>query len=136
MVALLATNGLVGIAAFAARPLGRVAPLGAEEVGTGPRFLLGGPAFLLIASVLGVVDEQLGTGRLPWAVRSAALAVVPLAATLLLALLAARGLLPLATRGGGYLVAVEVVRWGTLGVALGELLPLDERLHQAESDGR
>jgi len=63
------------------------------------------------------------------------LALVPLAATLLLALLAARGLLPLATRGGGYLVAVEVVRWGAFGVALGELLPLDGRLHQAEPAG-
>ncbi len=131
LIALLATNGLVGVAAFAARPLGLDAPLGAEEVGTGLRFLLGGPVFLAIAGILGAVDEHLGTARLPWAMRSAALAGIPLAATLLLALLAARGLLPLATRGGGYLVAVEVVRWGAFGVALGELLPLDERLHQA-----
>ncbi len=135
LIALLATNGLVGIAAVAARPLGLAAPLGAEEVGTGLRFLLGGPVFLLTASVLGVVDEHFGTAHLPWAVRSAALAVIPLAATLLLAALAGRGLLPLATRGGGYLVAVEVVRWGAFGVALGELLPLDERLHQTEVPG-
>lgn len=135
-IALLATNGLVGVASFAARPLGLVAPLGAEEVGTGLRFLLGGPVFLLIASVLGVVDEHLGTGQLPWAVRSAALAVIPLVATLLLALAAARGLVPLATRGGGYLVAVEVARWVAFGVALGELLPLDERFHQGDAAGQ
>ena len=135
VIALLATNGIVGVAAFAARPLGFDAPLGADEVGTGLRFLLGGPVFLVLASVLGVIDEHLGTERLPWALRSAALAVLPLAATLLLALLAARGVLPLATRGGGYLVAVEVVRWGTFGVALGELLPLDERLHRPEAAG-
>jgi len=63
--------------------------------------------------------------------RSATLALTPLAVTLLLALLAGRGVIPLATHGGGYLVAVEVLRWGTFGVALGELLPLDERLHGA-----
>jgi membrane protein DedA with SNARE-associated domain len=131
LIALLATNGIVGVAAFAARPLGLDAPLGAEEVGTGLRFVLGGPVFLLTASVLGVIDEQLGTARLHWAQRSAALALCPLAATLLLALLAARGAIPLATGGGGYLVAVEVVRWGSFGVALGELLPLDARLHGA-----
>jgi len=53
--------------------------------------------------------------------RSAALALLPLALTLLLALpLAGRGLLPLATRHGEALVAVEVVRWLAFGVALGE----------------
>ncbi len=134
-IALLATNGLVGVAAFAARPLGLAAPLGADEAGTGLRFLLGGPIFLSVAGLLGVVDEHFGTARLPWVVRSAALAVVPLAATLVLALLAGRGLIPLATRGGGYLVAVEVVRWAAFGVALGELLPLDERLHQGGAAG-
>jgi membrane protein DedA with SNARE-associated domain len=127
VIALLATNGLVGIAAFAARPLGFDAPLGAEEVGTGLRFLLGGPVFLRIASLLGFIDEHRGTTRLHWVQRSATMALLPLAATLLLALLA--------TGGGGYLVAVEVIRWGTFGVALGELLPLDERLHGAAAGG-
>ena len=50
--------------------------------------------------------------------------------TLALALLAGRGVVPLATRDGGALVAVEVLRWAAFGVALGELLPLDARLHQ------
>jgi membrane protein DedA with SNARE-associated domain len=126
LIALLATNGLVGVAAFVARPLGLDAPLGADEVGTGLRFLLGGPVFLLSASLLGFIDEHLGTTRLHWVQRSATLALLPLAVTLLLALLAARGVLPLATGGGGYLVLIEMARWGTFGVALGELLPLDE----------
>jgi len=129
VLALLATNGLVGVARFAARLLGRAIPLGAEELGTGLRLLLGGPVFLLAASILGAVDEHLGTARLPWARRSAVLALLPLALTLLIALpLAGRGLLPLATRHGEALVAVEVVRWRAFGVALGELLPLDARL--------
>ena len=132
VIALLATNGIVGVASFAARLLGYAIPLGAEELGTGLRLLLGGPVFLLAASVLGAIDEHLGTARLPWARRSAVLALVPLALTLLLALpLAGRGLLPLATRHGEALVAVEVVRWLAFGVALGELLPLDARLQQA-----
>ncbi len=129
VLALLATNGLVGVAAFVARPFG-VPPLGAEEVGTGLRLLLGGPVFLLVASLLGVVDERLGAGRLPWLARSIVLAGGPLLLTLALALLAGRGGVPLATRDGGALVAVEVVRWAAFGVALGELLPLDARLHQ------
>lgn len=132
VVALLATNGLVGLVGFAARPFGRAAPLGAEEVGTGLRLLLGGPAFLLVAGALGAVDERLGAGRLPWLARSVAMAGVPLAATLALAVpLAARGLVPLTAGPGAALIAVEVVRWATFGVALGELLPLDARLHRA-----
>ena len=135
VIALLATNGIVGVAGFAARPFGVEFPLGAEEAGTGLRLLLGGPVFLLVASVLGVIDEHLGTERLPWVVRSVALAAFPLAATLILALFAGRGLVPLATRNGAYLVAVEVVRWTAFGVALGELLPLDARLHQSAAGG-
>jgi len=135
VIALLATNGLVGVASFAARLLGYDFPLGAEELGTGLRLLLGGPVFLLVASILGAVDERLGTERLPWARRSAVLSFLPLALTLLLALpLAGRGLLPLATRHGEALVAVEVVRWAAFGVALGELLPLDSRLHRPSSE--
>lgn len=132
IVALLATNGLVGLAGFAARPFGYAVPLGAAEVGTGLRLLLGGPAFLLVASVLGAIDEHLGAGRLPWLARSVAMAGVPLVVTLALAVpLAARGLVPLTAGPGGFLVAVEVVRWAAFGGALGELLPLDACLHHA-----
>jgi membrane protein DedA with SNARE-associated domain len=130
VLALLATNGLVGVATFIARPFDLALPLGTEEVGTGLRLLLGGPVFLFAASILGVIDERLGTERLPWLARSVILAGGPLLLTLALALLAGRGVIPLATRDGGALVAVEVVRWVAFGVALGELLPLDARLHQ------
>lgn len=134
VLALLATNGIVGVASFAARPFGLEFPLGAEEIGTGVRLLLSGPVFLVVASVLGAIDEHLGTGQLPWLLRNALLAGVPLAITLALAVpLAGGGLLPLATRDGAALVAVEVVRWVAFGIALGELLPLDARLHQAEA---
>jgi len=135
VLALLATNGIVGVVSFAARPFGLEFPLGAEEVGTGVRLLLGGPVFLMIASVLGALDEHLGTERLPWLLRNTLLAGLPLAATLALVVpLAGRGFLPLATHDGAALIAVEVVRWVTFGIALGELLPLDARLHQAEAE--
>jgi len=72
---------------------------------------------------------------LSWVRRSAVLALVPLGLILLLALpLAGRGLLPLATRNGEVLIAVEVVRWLAFGVALGELLPLDSQLHQLDTE--
>jgi hypothetical protein len=120
----------VGVATFAARPLGLDVPLGPEEVGTGLRLLLSGPVFLVVASLLGAIDEHLGTERLPWLARSLVLSGLPLLLTLALAALAARGVVPLATGGGAYLVAVEVVRWAAFGVALGELLPLDAVLHR------
>ncbi len=108
VIALLATNGIVGVASFAARLLGHAIPLDAEELGTSLRLLLGGPVFLLAASILGAVDEHLGTARLPWARRSAILSLLPLALTLLLALpLAGRGLPPLATRHGDALARVR-----------------------------
>lgn len=131
VLALLATNGIVGVANFAARPFGLALPLGAEEVGTGLRLLLSGPVFLVVASALGAIDERLGTERLPWLARSVILSGGALALTLALALLGSRGLVPLATGDGGVLVAIEVVRWVAFGVALGELLPLDARLHHA-----
>lgn len=131
LLALLATNGLVGVASFALRPFGHEVPLGSEEVGTGLRLLLSGPVFLLVASILGAVDERLGADRLPWLARSAVLAGVPLALTLALALPLARGnLVSLAEGEGAFLIAVEVVRWVAFGVALGELLPLDAALHR------
>jgi len=50
VIALLATNGIVGVARFAARLLGHAIPRGAEERGTGLRLRPGGPVFLLAAS--------------------------------------------------------------------------------------
>ena len=129
--ALLVTNGVVGLANFVARFFGYEIPLGTEEIGTPLRLLLGGPVFLLIASLLGVVDEWLGAERLHWFLRSIVMAGLPLVLVLAIAVpLAASNLVPLAERRGEFLIAVEVLRWIVFGVALGELLPLDARLHQ------
>ena len=130
LAALLATNGLVGLAAFGLRLAGHPVPLGTAEVGTGLRLLLGGPVFLIAASLLGAVDERLGAERLPTIPRLAMTAGVPLALTLALAVpLAADGLVHLASGRGEGLIAAEVVRWLTFGLALGQLLPADAALH-------
>jgi len=136
VVALLTTDGVIGLGSFVLRLVGHPAPLGTEEVGTGLRLLLGGPVFLLVASLLGAFDEQLGAERLPPPVRLALTTGVPLALTLLLALaLSGRHLARLAEGGGQVLVAIEVLRWLAFGVALGEFLPLDAELHQVSPAG-
>ncbi len=136
VLALLAANGLAGVAAFALRPFGYAAPAGTDEVGTGLRLLLSGPVFLAVASLLGALDERLGADRLPWAARHLALAGLPLAATLALALtLALRAGVPLAGRRGELLVAAEIARWVAFGVLLGEFLPLDAAVHRLDADG-
>ena len=59
------------------------------------------------------------------------MAGVPLAVTLLVAIpLAQRSVVRLTFGAGGYLIAIEVVRWLAFGLALSELLPLDAELHQ------
>jgi membrane protein DedA with SNARE-associated domain len=130
VAALLATNGLVGLGAFLLRLAGHPVPLDTAELGTGLRLLLGGPVFLVAASLLGAVDERLGAERLPTIPRLALTAGAPLAVTLALAVpLAAGGLVHFASGRGEGLIAAEVVRWGTFGLALGQLLPADAALH-------
>src|SRR5919202_416256 len=134
VVALLATNGVVGVLVFILRLLGMPTPVPAIEAGTGLRLLLGWPLFLALASLLGAFDEQLGAERLPPVPRLALTAGVPLALTLLIAVpLAQSNLVPLAVRSGQILIAVEALRWLAFGVALGQLLPLDAKLHQLDA---
>jgi membrane protein DedA with SNARE-associated domain len=139
VAALLLTDGIVGIAIFLLRLVGYRVPIVATETGTALRLVLGWPVFLLLASILGAVDERLGAERLPRLARVAVMAGVPLAVTLLVAIpLAQRSLVRLTVGAGGYLIAIEVVRWLAFGLALSELLPLDAELHQvtpaAEAD--
>ena len=134
VVALLATNGVVGVLVFILRLLGMPAPVPAIEAGTGLRLLLGWPLFLALASLLGAFDEQLGAERLPPVPRLALTAGVPLALTLLIAVpLAQSHVVPLAVRSGQLLIAVEALRWLAFGVALGQLLPLDAKIHQLDA---
>lgn len=131
MAALLFTNGVTGVAAFVLQFFGYAVPLGAEEVGSGLRLLLGWPVFLGVASLLGAFDEHLIEDRLRPRTRVALVAGVPLAIVLAVALpLVANHYIALGAGGGFALVAIEVVRWLTYGLALNELLPLDATLHE------
>lgn len=131
VAALLATNGIVGMVTFVLRLFGNPVPWVAVEVGTGLRLILGWPVFLVMASLLGAFDEQLGAERLPPVRRVMVIAGVPLVVTLLIAVpLAEFNLIRLAVGSGEVLIAIEVLRWLAFGVALGELLPLDAGIHQ------
>lgn len=131
VVALLATNGIVGIGIFVLRLLGYEASVIATDVGTGLRLVLGWPVFLAVASLLGVFDERLGVERLPRLARILVAAGLPLAVILLIALpLAGFNLIRLTVRDGEVLIVIETIRWLAFGVALSELLPLDAKVHQ------
>ncbi len=137
LAALLATNGLVGLAISAARLLGAWVPVIATEVGTTLRLLLGWPAFLIVAGLLGFTYDRLGVARRPRPARVAVTPALPLAVTLALAAalpawFAAGG----AAVWGAPLVAIEALRWLAYGVALGEALVLDTTLHRAASPAR
>lgn len=136
VAALLLTNGVTGVAAFVLQFFGYALPLGAEEVGTGLRLLLGWPVFLGVAALLGALDEHLIEDRLRPRTRVAVVAGVPLAIILAVALpLAAGHYIALGVGGGFALLAIEALRWLAYGVALNELLPLDATLHEVPPRG-
>ncbi len=132
VVALWATNGVVGLLIFGARVTSsdRV-PVIALEVGTSLRLLLGWPVFLAIAGLLALLYDRLGVEYLPRLARVALIAAGPLTVTLALAYpLLAYLSTDRSTQQVEVLIAIEALRWLAFGVALAEFLPLDTRLHQ------
>ena len=132
VVALWATNGVVGLVLFGVRVAsGDRAPVIALEVGTTLRLLLGWPVFLAIASLLALLYDRLGVEYLPRLARIALIAAAPLTVTLALAYpLLAYLSTDRSVQRVEVLVAIEALRWLAFGVALSEFLPLDTRLHQ------
>ena len=118
-IALLVTDGLVGMASYTAWLLGHHIPLGAEKLGTGLRSLG------RWAVPLAVRRHPRGARRAPWP-RAPARARwdAVLARTVLVALpLAGRGPCPFVTRHGQGLVASVLGYRLAFGVALGKPLP-------------
>lgn len=131
VVALLAVNGVVGVAGFAARPFGLALPPAAGAGGSALRLLLGWPVFLALTGLLGALGGLSRVARLPRVTRGLLVSVPPLALTLLVYELVER-------RGGGvrgdaFLLAVEILRWLAFGVLLDEALPLAGGAPLAES---
>jgi membrane-associated protein len=123
MMALLATNGVLGFLRFGFRLSGQAGVLASTGVGSGWRLLLGWPLFLVTASVIGAAYHLLHLHRLPDLARVALFAVPPL----LLVLLVIYPLAEVREAGGesrhdAVLVAVEVVRWLVFGIALNALM--------------
>ncbi len=123
VMALLATNGVVGFLRFAFRLSGYAGVLASTGVGSGWRLLLGWPVFLTAASFFGVLYHIFDLHRLPNLARVALFTLPPLLLVLLV-------VYPLAEirEGGGetrrqeVLVAVETVRWLAYGLALNALM--------------
>ena len=122
-MALLATNGALGLLRFAFRLSGKAGVLASTGVGSGWRLVLGWPLFLLAASLLGAGYHLLHLHRLPNLARVALFAAPPL----LLMLLVVYPLAEVREAGGEarhneVLVAVEVLRWLVFGAALNSLM--------------
>lgn len=131
VAALLATNGVLGILDFLTRFSASTPRLLAGEPRSGLHLLLGWPAFIALAGLLGVIDEWLGAERLPAQQRILVTAGAPLALTLAIVLVVTwRDATGPHGGGAGVLVLTEVLRWTAFGLALGELFSLDASLHQ------
>lgn len=133
IAALLTTNGVLGLIGFVTKFGASTPRFISGDYRSGLHLLLGWPVFLVIASVLGAVDEWFGADRLPPQKRIALTAGAPLVAALLVVAAIvwtdASGL----HRGSvGAMVLTEVLRWGSFGIALGELMPLDATLHELD----
>ena len=123
VMALLATNGVLGFLRFGFRLSGNTGVLASTGVGSGWLLLLGWPLFLVAASLFGAAYHLLDLHRLPDLARVALFAAPPLLLTLLV-------IYPLAevreaggeARHNEVLVAVEVMRWLVFGVALNALM--------------
>ena len=123
MMALLATNGVLGFVRFGFRLSGHTGVLASTGVGSGWRLLLGWPVFVLAASLFGVLYHVFDLHRLPNLARVALFAAPPL----LLALLVIYPLAEVREAGGEarhneVLVGVEVLRWLVFGIALNALM--------------
>lgn len=135
IAALLATNGVLGLIGFVTKFGASTPRFVAGDYRSGLHLLLGWPVFLIIASVLGAVDDWFGADRLPPRKRIALTAGVPLLAALVVVALIVRTDASGLHRGSvGALVLTEVLRWIAFGIALGELLPLDATLHELEPE--
>ncbi len=124
LAGVLAANGAIDAIRWTEHLIAGASPLAATGVGTGWRLLLGWPLFLLAACGLGALDDRLIRRGVPFAARTALLAVVPLLLTVLVAYPLAEGHpVRWARARDAFLLGVEAARWAGFGIALHLVLP-------------
>jgi len=124
LVGLLAANGVVDLIRWANHLIVGASPLAATGVGSGWRLLLGWPLFLFIACGIAAIDDRLIRHGIPFAVRTALLAIVPLLLTVLIVYPVAEGHpVRWSLLRDGLLLGVEAARWAGFGIALHLVLP-------------
>ena len=124
LMGLLAANGVVDLIRWADHLIVGASPLAATGVGSAWRLLLGWPLFLFIACGIAAVDDRLIRRGVPFAARTALLALVPLLLTVLIVYPVTEGHPVRWSRlREDLLLGVEAARWAGFGIALHLVLP-------------
>lgn len=122
---LLAANTLSGFITFGRRLFGHQPLAVTRGVGSGLRFLIGWPAFLIFAALIGLIAYAVGVGRLPRLPAILLCAGIPLALSLaVLYPLTEQRHLGLSEYREQIIMTVDAVRWIGYGIALTAFLPL------------
>jgi len=132
---LMAANSVSEFITFGRRVFGHQALIAPRGVGSGLRFLIAWPAFLVLAALLGLLAYVVGVARLPRWLAIVFSAGVPLAISLtVLYPLTERQPIGLSEYREQIIFMVDTTRWLVYGVALAAFLPLLPHLRRAEAE--
>ncbi len=135
VVGLLAANSISEFTTFGRRLLGRYPVVATGGVGSGLRFLIAWPAFLIFAGFLGVLAYMIGVTRLSRWLALLLSAGAPLAISLaVLYPLTERRHVGLSEYREQIIFVVDTTRWLAYGIALTVFLPLHSPLHPTALD--
>jgi len=132
---LMAANSISEFIIFGRRLTGHPVVIAGRGVGTGLRFLIDWPAFLIFAGLLGLLAYVIGVARLPPWRAILVSAGVPLVVSLaLLYPLTERRHVGLSEYREQIIFTVDATRWIIYGVALAAFLPLLPHLGRTPTD--
>ena len=130
---LMAANSVSEFIIFGRRIYGHPALVAARGVGSGLRFLIAWPAFLVAAALLGLLAYVIGVARLPRWLAILLSAGVPLLISLIaLYPLTERQHVGLSEYREQIIFTVDTTRWLVYGIALTAFLPLLPHLRRTE----